>query len=208
MSTISQASGHVIPHRLNALASAPRMLSHAAYVAHDAAETVDFYTRVLGMELVNAVISSQVNSTKDSFPYFHIFFRLGDGSTFAFFIVPGLPQPSPPSHPAYDIFNHIAFHADSEKEVLAWKQRLEGHGIEIIGPVNHAGKLLSIYFRDPNNVRLEITTPLEAAWNDSAPQAYAALKDWCTALNEAKASGGDVCQTMIEHITVHQTKAQ
>src|SRR5579863_2511457 len=82
----------------------PQMLSHLAYVTQDAEATVDFYTKVLGLEFVLAVIDDKVPSTGAPFPYFHIFFRLGDGSTLAFFEAPGLPKRPPVSHPAYDIF--------------------------------------------------------------------------------------------------------
>ena len=58
----------------------PRMLNHAAYVTHDVAATADFYTRILGMELASTLFDDHVPSTGDDFPYFHIFFRMADGS--------------------------------------------------------------------------------------------------------------------------------
>ena len=69
----------------------PRMLNHAAYVTHDVAATADFYTRILGMELASSIFDDHVPSTGDDFPYFHIFFRMADGSTIAFFEVADLP---------------------------------------------------------------------------------------------------------------------
>ena len=69
----------------------PAMLSHVAYITRDTEATADFYTRVLGMELVNAVLDDAIPSTGEPIPYFHSFFRMGDGSTVAFFEAPELP---------------------------------------------------------------------------------------------------------------------
>ena len=83
----------------------PRMLNHAAYVTHDVAATADFYTRILGMELASTIFDDHVPSTGDDFPYFHIFFRMADGSTIAFFEVADLPPRAKPAHPAYEVFD-------------------------------------------------------------------------------------------------------
>ena len=61
----------------------PIMLNHAAYVTHDVAATADFYTRIMGMELASTVFDDSIPSTGDQIPYFHIFFRMQDGSTLA-----------------------------------------------------------------------------------------------------------------------------
>ena len=44
----------------------PTMLSHVAYVTHDTAATAQFYSDVLGMELVNAVLDDSIPSTGDA----------------------------------------------------------------------------------------------------------------------------------------------
>src|SRR3954465_4829303 len=86
----------------------PQMLSHAAYITRDTAATADFFTRILGMELVNAVLDDAIPSTGEPVPYFHSFFRMADGSTIAFFEAPELPPLDAPPHPAYDTFQHLA----------------------------------------------------------------------------------------------------
>lgn len=58
----------------------PAMLSHMAFMTRDTAATADFCTRVLGMELVVAVLDDAIPSTGEPVPYFHSSFRLGDGS--------------------------------------------------------------------------------------------------------------------------------
>jgi catechol 2,3-dioxygenase-like lactoylglutathione lyase family enzyme len=88
----------------------PVMLNHAAWVTHDVAATTEFYTKVMGMELASTIFDDKVPSTGDAFPYFHIFFRMQDGSTIAFFEAPGLPAkpvpldllPRPQRHPPRD----------------------------------------------------------------------------------------------------------
>src|SRR5437764_11506708 len=110
----------------------------------------------MGMELASTVIDDAIPSTGDPFPYLHLFFRLGDGSTMAFFESPGLPPAAGSSHPAYDIFNHIAFEVDSSEEIHRWHAWLVGKGLDVIGPIDHKGLILSIYFHDPNGLRLEL----------------------------------------------------
>ena len=114
------------------LAAPPQMLHHTAYVTHDVAATCDFYTRVLRMKLVSSVIDDAIPSTGDPFPYIHIFFELADGSTIAFFESLDLPPLEPVSHPAYDIFNHLALNAGSVAAVQEWAKHLTAEGVEFI----------------------------------------------------------------------------
>lgn len=178
----------------------PTMLNHAAYVTRDAAVTADFYTRILGMELASTVMDDAVPSTGDPFPYFHIFFRMRDGSTLAFFECPGLPDPAPSSHPAYDVFNHIALQVDGRAEVERWHAWLVENGVDVIGPIDHKGLILSIYFHDPDGHRLELTTPLDPQWNRHVEQAAADMQLWTATKARALAEGRDVATAMIEAI--------
>lgn len=186
--------------RGNALGLMPRMLNHAAYVTQDAAATVDFYTRIMGMELASTIIDDRIPSTGDPFPYFHLFFRMGDGSTIAFFECPGLPAAAKSTHPAYDIFNHIALQVDSVQEIERWHKWLLQHGLDVIGPTNHEDLVLSIYFHDNNGHRLELTTPLDKDWNQHTEKGYRDLEEWVTIKQTAKREGRDVCQALVEYI--------
>lgn len=185
----------------NALASAPpKMLSHLAYVTPDAEATVDFYTRVMGMEFVLAVMDDKVPSTGEAFPYFHIFFRLGDGSTLAFFEAPGLPPRTPATHPAYDVFDHLALQVDSTEIVDAWAAKLTGLGVDVLGPIDHK-IIYSIYFHDPvNDLRLEITTPLTPDWNDQGTAAQSALEQWAAAKRRGREPGGNEVDELLRTI--------
>ena len=178
----------------------PMMLNHAAGVTPDAAATTDFYTRIMGMELASTVLDDSVPSTGDAIPYFHIFFRMADGSTLAFFEAPGVPPPAKSSHPAYDIFNHIALQANDRAEVTKWYEWLVSQGVKVIGPTDHKGLILSIYFHDPAGIRLEITTPLDKEWNRHTDKGYADLKLWEDCKAKAKAEGRDVPGALLELI--------
>ena len=157
--------------------NAPGMLSHVAYITHDTSATTRFYTEVLGMDLVAAVMDDAIPSTGDPVPYFHSFFRMGDGSTIAFFEAPELPPPGELTHPAYGVFQHLALEVESPAAVDAWKAWLEECGIEVLGPVDHQ-IIYSIYFHDPNGIRLELTTPLDPTWNDQGDRARESLAEW------------------------------
>ena len=169
----------------------PRMLSHVAYVTRDTAATTDFYTRILGMELVNAVLDDSIPSTGEPVPYFHSFFRMSDGSTVAFFEAPELPPLEAPPHPAYDTFQHLALQVDTVETVDRWHAWLVANGIEVLGPVDHK-IIYSIYFHDPNGIRLELTTPTSPIWNDNAERAAESLVDWQTVKDRARATGDDM----------------
>jgi len=158
---------------------------------------VEFYSGLLGMELVAAVLDDSIPSTGEPIPYFHSFFRLGDGSTVAFFEAPELPPPSADSHPAYSTFRHFAMQVGSTAEVDQWAVWLEANGVEVLGPVDHK-IIYSIYFRDPDGNRVEITTPTDAHWNDDAERASESLAEWEEVKRRAKESGQDMAGVLAQ----------
>jgi catechol 2,3-dioxygenase-like lactoylglutathione lyase family enzyme len=179
---------------------APQRLSHLALITYDAEATTSFYTNVMRMPLVAAVMHERVPSTGDLMPYLHIFFRMQDGSTIAFFEVPDLPQAQPHPHPAFHVFNHIALEVETVAEVDDWKRWVVSQGVEVLGPVDHT-IIYSIYFFDPNGNRLEITTPLLPDWNDRPREAERAVRSWVRAKEQAAADGSDVSEALHELIT-------
>lgn len=176
----------------------PAMLSHAAFIAADTSATVSFYSGLLGMDLVNAVLDDKIPSTGEDVPYFHSFFRMGDGSTIAFFEAPELPAPSADSHPAYATFRHFAMAVDSMERLEEWAAWLRANAVDVIGPVNH-GIGFSIYFRDPDGNRLEFNYMLDKKWNDRPDEARAALDEWVAVKAEARATGRDMSSVVREH---------
>jgi catechol 2,3-dioxygenase-like lactoylglutathione lyase family enzyme len=175
----------------------PMMLNHVAYITQNTSATVAFYTHMLGMELVAAVMDDRIPSTGDPVPYFHSFFRMQDGSNLAFFEAPELPAKAERTHPAYDIFEHIALEVESREMVDEWHAWLVSQGVDVVGPVNH-GIIYSIYFYDPNGIRLELTTPLDPTWNDQGDAARASLREWEEVKATARATGQDMSVVLAE----------
>lgn len=174
----------------------PVMLNHAAWVTHDVEATADFYTRIMGMELASTVFDDQIPSTGDPFPYFHIFFRMQDGSTIAFFEGPDIPARPDVTHPVYGLWDHFAVEAASREEVDRWKTWLLINDIPVVGPTDHKGLIYSIYFHDPNGIRLEITAPLDKNWNRKKDQGERDLHDWVETKRTAQAEGRDVAEAL------------
>lgn len=176
------------PGRPSACPGTPGRLNHAAYTIRDAAETTRFYRDVMGLELVGFVIDDKVPSTGDPFPYVHLFFELGDGSSLAFFETVGLPPPAPVSHPAYAVFNHLALDVGTPAQVDQWADHLRAHGVELVGPVDHS-VIYSIYFHDPNGIRLELTC--NTLWQADVAGSAESLEEWTRAKAKSQQLGGD-----------------
>lgn len=153
-------------------------LHHFAWRCKDAEETRYFYEDILGLPLRHLIRLDHVPSTGEYCPYVHIFFQLRDGSYVAFFdLGDGKAAEPSPNTPAW--VNHIAFTMDSLKELHAMKERLETHGVEVIGVTDHH-IVRSIYFMDPNGIRLELTVPTatEAEMEEYAAEAHELLNAW------------------------------
>ncbi|CAN5601625.1 VOC family protein [soil metagenome] len=153
-------------------------LNHVAWRCIDAEQTRHFYEDLLGLPLAHTVQSDVVPSTGEEAPYFHIFFEMGDGSYIAFFdIRDGKGATVSADMPAW--VHHFAFEVDTEADVLAMKERLEAGGVEVLGVTDHHF-IRSIYFFDPNGLRLEVTVRVETQdYMDRAKlKAHAALRQW------------------------------
>lgn len=133
-----------------------KKLHHAAYRCKDARATVDFYTSVLGLKFSHAMGEDHVPSTGQYSPHIHIFFEMEDRSSIAFFECPNDPgDVRDMASPGW--IQHFAFEVESVDTVLAAKRRLQGLGMEVVGPTNHDDFITSIYFFDPSGHRLELT---------------------------------------------------
>ncbi len=111
-----------------------KRLHHAAFRCRDARETVDFYVDVLGLKFSHAMGEDHVPSTGEYSPHIHIFLEMEDGSCIAFFEVPkdkgnmkDLEMP--------EWVQHFAFKVESVDVLLAEKERLEGLGMDVLGPL-------------------------------------------------------------------------
>ena len=156
-----------------------RRFNHVAFRCRDARETVDFYTKAMGLPFAHAVTNDVVPSVKMWCPHLHIFFELEDGSYMAFFEVPTQPEAIKDTNTP-DWVQHISFDVASNEALLSGKARLEAYGVDVLGPVDH-GFAHSIYFFDPNGLRLEMTHWLENAPEDKVRyrrEAEPLLEQW------------------------------
>jgi catechol 2,3-dioxygenase-like lactoylglutathione lyase family enzyme len=141
-----------------ALAPVPtRGVDHLALVTEDLPTTMDFYTRVLGMQLVH-VRRVPYERDRGQPPYAnlrHYFFNMGGDSLLAFFEYPhGLARQN------RDLpggMQHLAFHVPADR-FDALVERVRSHGVNVIGPVSLGGRFWSAYLFDPNGIRLEFAT--------------------------------------------------
>jgi catechol 2,3-dioxygenase-like lactoylglutathione lyase family enzyme len=133
-------------------------VDHLALVTDDMAETVRFYTEMLGMTLVHAMRTPEGHDAATGNPPYgnirHYFFDMGNDGLVAFFEYPkGLAMSD---RDAPGGMQHVAFHGDR-----ATFQRFQDHfkekGLPFVGPLD-LGVRWSIYFFDNNGIRLEITT--------------------------------------------------
>ena len=153
-------------------------LNHFAWRCRNAEETRAFYEDILGLPLAHVIRADRVPSIGEYVPYLHVFFKLGDGSYIAFFDLgdetAALPSPNTPSW-----VNHIALEVATKEELLAGKARLERRGVQVLGVTDH--KIIeSIYFFDPNGLRVELTTRTASAEALAAEEraAHAKLAAW------------------------------
>ena len=162
---------------------------HVAYRCRDARETVDWYRKHLGMEFVLAIAEDRVPSTHAADPYMHLFMDAGGGNILAFFELPNSPPMGRDSNTP-EWVQHIALKVGNEAELLAAKARLEAAGVPVLGVTDHT-IFKSIYFFDPNGVRLEFTAETASAeeMKEYARDARAALDTWTREKAAAGAKG-------------------
>jgi len=139
---------------------ATRGIHHLALNTEDMRATVDFYTKVVGMPLVHAMKVPPGLGTgpgnRGNPPYEqirHYFFDMGNDSLLAFFEIPRGAEPKA-KRDAIGGMQHVAF-AVTLRAFSAIQKRLRQAGVEFDGPIDILPGLVSIYFFDPNGIRLE-----------------------------------------------------
>jgi glyoxylase I family protein len=156
--------------------TAPRSLNHAAYVTWDTAATIAFYRDVMGMRLISYATAEEVPSTGAKNHFLHTFFEMKDRSCIAFFEIEGLPKEQ--IETVVPWARHIALSVDSEEELMSAMRHIKEHDVEVLGPVDHEGIWKSLYFFDPNGIRLEITYQNRTFTDEDSEQAYKDVAAW------------------------------
>jgi catechol 2,3-dioxygenase-like lactoylglutathione lyase family enzyme len=143
----------------------PNGVHHLAIATRDIKAQIEFFTGVVGMELVALYWMHGVDDTV------HGFLRLGDSSSLAFVQgpemqhivpVPGVSHAGFTAGPvAGGAMQHVALNVDSEADLLAMRDRLRAHDHWVMGPIDH-GMCKSIYLAAPEGLMLEFATSTAA----------------------------------------------
>jgi catechol 2,3-dioxygenase-like lactoylglutathione lyase family enzyme len=164
-----------------------RGVHHLALNTDDMKKTMDFYVGVLGMPLVHALKvppglgTGPGNRGNPPFENLrHYFFDAGGDSLLAFFEMPrGVKEKG--DRDAIAAMQHVSFAVSTERfqEVL---KRLKSHDVAMLGPINVGADTWSIYFYDPNGIRLEFSHQNQAQpkvverWQQTKEEALAELR--------------------------------
>ena len=132
---------------------------HLALICSDPERTIAFYQDLLGFPLV------ELFENRDYAGSSHFFFDIGNRNLLAFFDFPGLGLEPVPE--GLGGVQHVAISVTPE-EFEAAKVRLADAGIDYRGP--DMGVKESIYFKDPDNIQVELIRQPLFEMPESAPQ--------------------------------------
>ena len=143
----------------------PNGVHHLAIATRDIKAQIEFFTQVVGMELVALYWMHGVEGT------YHGFLRLSDAASIAFVQGPEMAtiEPVPGvSHAGFTAgpvapgaMQHVALGVATEADLLAVRDRLRSHGHWVMGPIDH-GMCKSIYLTAPEGIMLELATSATA----------------------------------------------
>jgi len=180
-----------------------RGVHHLALNTDDMKMTLDFYTRVLGMPLVHAlkvapgIGTGPGNRGNPPFENLrHYFLDAGGDTLLAFFEIPRGKTPRADRN-AIGTMQHVSFTV-SEERFAQVRSNVEKAGLQYLGPVDVGVDTWSIYFYDPNGIRLEFSHQ-----NESDPRV---VKRWtqtrAEALEELRTLSQDAAwlETMVAHL--------
>jgi catechol 2,3-dioxygenase-like lactoylglutathione lyase family enzyme len=123
-------------------ATSARGIHHAALICSNVEQTIKFYQGILEFPL------TELFGNRDYQGSTHFFFDVGNGNLLAFFDFPGLDLE--PYKETLGNINHIAISVTKEK----W-DHLRGK-LDAAGVAYQVASGTSIYFKDPDGVRLEL----------------------------------------------------
>lgn len=139
----------------------PNGIHHFAICTADMKRQIEFFSEVLGMELVALYWMHGVANT------WHGFLKLNDQCSIALVQGPqmaGIPAEMGRTHSgnagapsAPGTLQHIAFNVDTLEQLLTMRDRIRSHGIHVFGHIDH-GFCKSIYFAGPEHLSLEVST--------------------------------------------------
>lgn len=140
-------------------------IHHLAINTADIKSQIEFFTDVLGAELVGLFWMHGVEGA------WHAFCRLDDHCSISFVELPanhhidatvGVTHAGTGAGPsAPGTTQHMAFNVDTLDELLAMRDRIRSKGVNVMGHIDH-GMCQSIYFAGPEGLTLEVATSAAA----------------------------------------------
>lgn len=138
----------------------PNGVHHLAVSTADIKDQIEFFTQVLGAELVALYWMHGLEA-------WHAFVELNDTCSIAFVEmkanhdiepIAGVTHSGTPGDAsAPGTMQHVAFNVDSLDDLLRMRDRIRTHAVTVFGPVDH-GMCHSIYFGGPEGLTLEVAT--------------------------------------------------
>ena len=122
--------------------SSARGLHHTALISSDVERTIRFYQDLLEFPLTELIENRDYQGSS------HFFFDIGNGNLLAFFDFPGLDVG--PYAEVLGGLHHVAISVEPERW-HALKAKLVAEGVP-----HEVHSEVSVYFRDPDGVRLEL----------------------------------------------------
>ena len=161
----------------------PDGIHHLALSTRDMKAQLQFFTDVMGMELVALFWMHGVKGA------WHAFLRFNDRSFLSFVYMPemdGIEPVTGVTHAAHQgaasvggSMQHVALRVDTPADVQAMRDRVRSHGIHVFGEIEH-GLCTSIYFAGPEGLNLEVACQGELepeAWIDPEVVALCGISD-------------------------------
>ena len=139
-------------------ASMGRGVHHLALICADPERTIRFYQELVGFPLV------ELFENRDYPGSSHFFFDIGNRNLLGFFDFPGLGLEPVPE--GLGGIQHVAISVTPEVFEDA-KRRLSDAGVDYLGP--DMGVEESIYFKDPDNIQVELIRQPLFEMPESAP---------------------------------------
>lgn len=181
-----------------------RGIHHLALNTEDMKLTIDFYARVLGMPLVHALrVPPGVGTgpgNRGNPPYEnlrHYFFDAGGDTMVAFFEMPRGAKTAG-DRDAIGAMQHCSF-TTTQQQFERLEQRLRAEGVPLIGPLHVGARTWSIYFFDPNGIRLEYS------WQEHDGDDVRVVERWTQTREEALAELSSLSDdpSWLESVTRH-----
>jgi catechol 2,3-dioxygenase-like lactoylglutathione lyase family enzyme len=158
---------------------------HVAVATRDLGEALRFYTEAMGFPVVKVEAAPTLEQTGWAR---HVFLDTGAGQLFALWDLHDdtLPDFDPAISRGLGLptwVNHIAFGASSLDDLASRRQRLLGHGHDVI-QIDH-GWCTSIYVNDPGGTLVEVCCTTRAFTQADVDEAAALLATDQPALGES-----------------------